>query len=348
MDEEDYEFGKKVVELLQKQFAKMALTKHQHTDIWDILQAFPAELSVWRAARCHRSDEIRLWEVGREVINNCWKRSLPASYMRWHNAKSVEMWKFGRKPSQTLWYQCLQPRRSKRRAACQQFKSSWRSGSSLRSWMLNAWWIATFAKKRLKSENGVKLHLLQHTFVCAWIDLPLTLRRWILPRRKHLWKLMKALWIGDYEYELYHTIIHTGEDASSGHYYAMGRRSEPTPSGDLGWYTMNDSQIKPAESSLLAGNPPEELVNDNAYVLFLRCKQAAPTPELRIPLPLVNYVKKEDKKQWGICTGRSISKVSPSIVSCLWANSVRAHGMLSSDSKQGFCRMTFPATFPNK
>lgn len=35
MDKEDYEFGKKVVELLQRQFAKMALTKHKHTDIWD-------------------------------------------------------------------------------------------------------------------------------------------------------------------------------------------------------------------------------------------------------------------------------------------------------------------------
>ena len=43
IDEEDFEFGKKVVELLQKQFAKMALTTHKHTDIWDILQAFPAD-----------------------------------------------------------------------------------------------------------------------------------------------------------------------------------------------------------------------------------------------------------------------------------------------------------------
>ena len=43
IDEEDFEFGKKVVELLQKQFAKMAWTKHKHTDIWDILQAFPAD-----------------------------------------------------------------------------------------------------------------------------------------------------------------------------------------------------------------------------------------------------------------------------------------------------------------
>ena len=41
IDEEDFEFGKK--ELLQKQFAKMALTTHKHTDIWDILQAFPAD-----------------------------------------------------------------------------------------------------------------------------------------------------------------------------------------------------------------------------------------------------------------------------------------------------------------
>ena len=63
---------------------------------------------------------------------------------------------------------------------------------------------------------------------------------------------------------------------------------------------MNDSQIKPAEAaevSLLAGNPAEKLVDDNAYVLFLRCKHASRTPELRVPLSLVNYVKKEDWKQ---------------------------------------------------
>ena len=49
----------------------------------------------------------------------------------------------------------------------------------------------------------------------------------------------EGLRIGGYEYELYHTIIQTGKDASSGHYYATGRRSEPTPSADLGWYTIN-------------------------------------------------------------------------------------------------------------
>ena len=59
--------------------------------------------------------------------------------------------------------------------------------------------------------------------------------------------------------------------------------------------------------SLLTGNPPEELLNDNAYVVcivihqvmvFLRCKQAPPTGKFRIPLSLVEYVKKQDKKKW--------------------------------------------------
>ena len=93
-------------------------------------------------------------------------------------------------------------------------------------------------------------------------------------------------------------IIHSGKYASSGHYYALGRRSEPTPGGDCGWYTMDDSEIKEPEVSLLTGNPPEELLNDSAYVVFLRCKQAPPTGEIRIPLSLVEYVKKQDKKKW--------------------------------------------------
>ena len=38
IDEEDFEIGKKVVELLQKQFAKTALTTHKHAEILDILQ----------------------------------------------------------------------------------------------------------------------------------------------------------------------------------------------------------------------------------------------------------------------------------------------------------------------
>ena len=109
MDEEDFEFGKKVVELLQKLFAKMALTKLKHTDIWDILQAFPAD---------------------------------------------------------------------------------YRSGAHL------------------------CLCLNRFTFNMESFDFT---------KEKTPVKIDESLWIGGYEYERYHAIIHSGKDASSGHYYAMGR-----------------------------------------------------------------------------------------------------------------------------
>lgn len=62
------------------------------------------------------------------------------------------------------------------------------------------------------------------------------------------------------------------EDLSSGHYYAIGRRSEPTSSGDLGWYAMDDSQVK-------AGNSPEKLLDDNACVAN-RLRQHLTAPRL--------------------------------------------------------------------
>ena len=85
-------------------------------------------------------------------------------------------------------------------------------------------------------------------------------------------KIDESLFIGGYEYELYHTIIHTGKDASSGHYYAMGKRSEPTNSGDTGFYTMDDSQIKPAEVSLglLPVRPSVFVPNRNGFGMTTR------------------------------------------------------------------------------
>ena len=64
--------------------------------------------------------------------------SLQVSSMRWHNAKSMEMWKFGRKLFQTLWYQCLWPRKSNTVAVCRQFKNFWRSALNL-SWGVGFW-----------------------------------------------------------------------------------------------------------------------------------------------------------------------------------------------------------------
>ena len=39
------------------------------------------------------------------------------------------------------------------------------------------------------------------------------------------------------------------------------------PTVDCAFYTMDDSHIKEPDVSLLEGNPPEKLLDDNAYVL---------------------------------------------------------------------------------
>ena len=299
IDEEDYEFGKKVVELLQKQFAKMALTKHQHTDIWDILQAFPAEYRSGKQQDVTEAMRFIFDKLGgsdQQLLKEVFAGQL-YEMTQCKECGTVRV----RQETFTDLVVPVPTAKEVEETGC----------------------VPTIQKlldERLKFEE-LDAECLVNCDVCQkktqvrkWSEIAsppahlcLCLNRFTFDIEKRDFtkektpvKVDEGLWIGDYEYELYHTIIHTGKDASSGHYYAMGRRSEPTPSGDLGWYTMNDSQIKPAEAaevSLLAGNPPEELVDDNAYVLFLRCKHASRTPELRVPLSLVNYVKKEDWKQ---------------------------------------------------
>ena len=296
MDEEDYEFGKKVVELLQKQFAKMALTKHQHTDIWDILQAFPAEYRSGEQQDVTEAMRFVFEKLGgsdQQLLKEVFGGQLH-EMTQCKECGNVKV----REETFTDLVVPVPTAKEVKETGCvptiQKLLEEW-----LKFVELDAECLVNCDVCQKKTQVGKWSEIASPpAHLCLCLNrFTFNIEKMDFTKEKTPVKVDEGLWIGDYEYELYHTIIHTGEDASSGHYYAMGRRSEPTPSGDLGWYTMNDSQIKPAESSLLAGNPPEELVNDNAYVLFLRCKQAAPTPELRIPLPLVNYVKKEDKKQ---------------------------------------------------
>ena len=107
-------------------------------------------------------------------------------------------------------------------------------------------------------------------------------------------KIDEGLWIGGYEYELYHTIIHSGKDASSGHYYATGRRSEPTPSGDCSFYTMT-SRSKKLKSPSWQGTLPRNswtttrmfFFKKNIRVVVFPPVQAGPT-YARIWNPLVS------------------------------------------------------------
>ena len=299
IDKEDFEFGKTVVELLKKQFAKMALTKHKHTDIWDILQAFPAD---------YRSGEQQdVTETLRFVFDKLGgaDQALLKEVFAGELEEKIQCRDCGNiKVRKETFTDLVVPVPTAKEAQESGYVPT----------------MQQLLEERLKSEEMDDANNLVTCDICKrkttavkWSEITtppahlcLCLNRFTFNRKtfnftkeKTPVKVDEGLSIGGYHYELYHTIIHTGKDASSGHYYAMGKRSEPTPSGDSGWYTMDDSQIKPADVSLLAGNPPEKLLDDNAYVLFLRCKQAPPTPEFRIPLSLFDYVKKEDKKQWG-------------------------------------------------
>ena len=295
MDQEDFEFGKKVVELLQKQFAKMALTKHKHTDIWDILQAFPADYrsgeqqDVTETIRfvfdkLGGSDQLLLKEVfaGQlqekiqcKVCGNVKIREETFTDLVLPVPTAKEVQQTGRVPTTQMLFE-------------ERLKFEEMDAENLVS--------CDICQKKTQAGKWSEITS-PPAHLCLCLNrFTFNLEKMDFTKEKTPVKIDEGLWIGQYEYELYHTIIHTGKDASSGHYYAMGKRSEPV-SGDNQFFTMDDSQIKPAEVSLLAGNPPEKLMDDNAYVLFLRCKQAPATPEFRVPKSLLDYVKKEDKKQ---------------------------------------------------
>ena len=295
IDKKDHEFGEIVVDLLQKQFAKMALTRHKHTDIWDILQAFPAE---------YRSGEQQdVTETIRFVFDKLGgsEQSLLKEIFAGQLQEKIQCKECGNvRVREETFTDLVVPVPTEDAVKASGIVPT----------------IQMLLEQRLQfeemdSDNLVECeHCQRKTQAGKWSEITsppfhlclclnrftFSLEKMDFTKEKTPVKVDEGLRIGPYEYELYHAIIHTGKDASSGHYYAMGKRSEPVPSGDMGFYTMDDSQIKPAEMSLLAGNPPEKLLDDNAYVVFLRCKQAPPTPELRVPLPLLDFVKEQDKK----------------------------------------------------
>eukprot|EP00438_Fugacium_kawagutii_P026028 Skav202335 [mRNA] locus=scaffold781:75324:76640:+ [translate_table: standard] len=192
MDKEDFEFGKRVVDFFQKHFAKMALTKHKHVDIWDILQGFPAQ-SQYRSG-----EQEDITETIRFVFD-----------------------KLG-------------------------------DGDQL---LLNEVFSGQLRENIQCSQCG-NVKFGEETFTVLVLPAP------------------------------------TAKEIEQ-----SGIVFRKFPNGDNASYTMDDSQIKPADASVMAGFPPGKMKDDNAYVLFLRCKQAPPTPEFRVPNSLVDYVKKEDKKQ---------------------------------------------------
>ena len=297
IDKEDFEFNKKVVKLLQKQFAKMALTRHKCTDLKDILQAFPAS---------YRSGEQQdVTETIRFVFSHLGgaDQALLGEVFGGEKEENIQCRKCGNiKVSKEKFTDLVVPVPTAKEA---QDCGSVPTVQQLLENLLKA--EEMDANNKVMCEKCLEdTPALRWTKISTWPShMCLCLNRWTLDtdtlefrKEKTPVKVDAEVSIGGYTYEPYHAIIHEGEDDWRGHYYGVGKRAE----SQTGWYVMNDANVKKAGADslgVLGGRPSAWHRSHTTYVLFLRRRQSPPTPEYRIPLPLFESVTKEDKKQWG-------------------------------------------------
>lgn len=293
VDKEDFETGLKIVKVLQKQVAKMAVTKHKHTDIWELLQVFP---EIYRSGE--QQDVTETIRFVFDMLGGYEQPLIREVFAGELSEKTVCQY-------------------------CGTVKSRPETFSDLvlpvpkEGEVLNAGVMPTtqaLLDERLKFEYLDEDNMIfcegcqQKQRVgkkCEIVSPPahlcICLSRFAYDpehggtsKEKTPVQVDGVLQIGPFTYELYHVIIHTGKTATSGHYYAIGKRSEPTPDGQNEWVTMDDSQIKAADMSLLSGGFSEKQKDDNPYVLFYRCQQAPPTPPACVPAELHRVVSDEE------------------------------------------------------
>ncbi|CAE8691668.1 unnamed protein product, partial [Polarella glacialis] len=289
----DHEFGTMLVQLLQRQMAKMSLTKHKHTDIWEMLQSFPP---VYRSG-----EQQDVTETIRFIFDKLGSFDQPL-------IREV----FGGELAEKVKCRVCGTVKSRMETFTDLVLAVPSEEQVMRTRILPT--TQALLEERLKFES-LDADCLVHCDTCQsnqqagkWCEivsppqhLCICLNRFTFNMEKMDFTKEKTpvrvdgvLKIGPFEYTLYMVIVHTGKDATSGHYYAVGRRAEHQ---DEAWFTMDDSQIKSADLSLLSGAPTEKMKDDNPYVLFYRCSQAPPTPPTRIPEALYRELQKEDAKR---------------------------------------------------
>ncbi|EKX73254.1 Ubiquitin carboxyl-terminal hydrolase family member protein [Theileria equi strain WA] len=89
-------------------------------------------------------------------------------------------------------------------------------------------------------------------------------------------KIDNTLHITGFDYKLYGSIIHSGDSTHSGHYYFIGCDSETFED----WYKFDDSTIKRADEESIDALSQDHTNTHVPYVLFYRCLQAPPTPNI--------------------------------------------------------------------
>jgi ubiquitin carboxyl-terminal hydrolase 35/38 len=294
VDIEDFEFGQKLVGLLRRHLARMLLTSQPHLDIAEILQQFPdsykdgKEQDVTEAVRflfdklgSYHQSLIRDVFSGELMLKlQCARcgvvKQTPETF-----SESIltvpteeEVLRSGCLPTmQSLLNGALQVEQMTEDAC--PFCENCQMKSPAMKW-----------SEILSPPAHFCAHLGRETY---------DERTGTIVKVKTPVRIDQFLQIGQFSYELYMVIIHTGKDASSGHYYGIGCRSESM--GAKQYMMMDDSQIKPADPaalSVLSGTSPDK-ADDNPQVVFYRCLQALPTPgEVPFSHAAVEDVRRED------------------------------------------------------
>jgi len=294
MDQEDHKFGKKVVQLFQRKFGKMLLTKQPHVEIDDILKTFPPDYRSGEQQDVTETVRFVFDKLGgneqaliREVFAGELSEKTMCSVCGFVKSRSetftdivlpVPTEKQVKKSGVIPTAQDLLDRRL-------QFEN------------LGADNLLQCDQCQMKQQAGKWSEIMSPPMhLCIQLNrFNYDVKSMSFSKEKTPIRIDGTIRIGPYVYDLYHVILHTGKDASSGHYYSIGSRAEDYSGGPKPWVLMDDSQMKPADMSLLSGASDKK--DDNPYVLFYHCQQANPTPPLFLPKTLAHDLKKEDKKE---------------------------------------------------
>lgn len=107
-------------------------------------------------------------------------------------------------------------------------------------------------------------------------------------------------------YSLYCVIVHKGSTAQSGHYFALGRRSEWVPpchkassTSEDRWYRFDDRHVTLVQHCIGTDkcwhlSVPDDDSSSSArpYILFYRCVDAPPAPSIVVPTSILKKLKK--------------------------------------------------------
>jgi len=293
IDREDFELGYKIVELMQRQIARMSVTKHKHTDIWEMLQGLPPD---YRSGEQQDVTETirfvfdKLGSFEQPLIREAFAGELTEK-MQCQVCKNIKS-----RPETFSDIVLSVPKDSEVKASGQIPTMQVLLDQRLKFELMEETEPVHCDKCDKKQRTGKWCEIVSppaHLCVCL-NRFSFDISTYSMIKEKTPVKVDGTVQIGPFTYQLYFVIIHTGKDATSGHYYAMGQRSEEGP-GQGEWQIMDDSQIKPADMSLLTGIQSEKLKDDNPYVLFYRCTQAPQTPLLRMPKVLCKEMRKEQE-----------------------------------------------------